>query len=127
MEVQVEPLFAEYSSFTLAIPFWDQVIAWVEETIHPSPPLGEVTVTVALLISFVAAFAASLTRTSACELGVFGTVHENDPAAAPVLAATVDQVEPASVEQSILAFVIPAHVHVMVEAPPAVSNSPPLG
>ena len=55
----------------------------------------------ALLTSFVAEFDASLTRTSACAVGVFGTVHPKLPVDAEVLATTVLQLVPLFVEYSI--------------------------
>jgi len=81
MVVQVEPLFAEYSSLTFVMPEEVQVMFCTVPTVHFSPPFGAVTVTVgkivntALLRSFTAAFEASLILTRHCVDGVFGTVH----------------------------------------------------
>jgi hypothetical protein len=81
---QFAPLSAENSIFTFAMLVDVQVIAAEVPTVSDSPPLGDTTVTAggsemlktALLTSFVAVFDESLTRTRACVVTVFGTVHE---------------------------------------------------
>ena len=81
----------------------------------------------ALLTSFVAAFDASLIRTSAWDVGVLGTVHEKLPADAAVLAITVFQLLPLLVEYSIFTFVILVNVHVILWTEPAIHDSLPFG
>jgi hypothetical protein len=77
-------LFVEYFIFTFVTPDELQVILCTVDASQFSPPLGDVTMTPAgadivnalLLISFVDALAASLIRTLACVVGVFGTDQE---------------------------------------------------
>jgi hypothetical protein len=117
--LHVEPLFVESSSLTFVNPFCVQVIACEDPAYQSSPPFGDVTVTegagtivkVALLTSFVAAFAASLILTDASEVGVGGTVHEYVPDAAGVLAMTPVHAEPLFVEYSIFTFATPVDDH----------------
>jgi len=119
--IQLEPLFVEYSILTLVILVKVQVIFWLDDAIHVSPPLGVRTVTLgvglivntALLRSFTLAFEASLMRTRACVVGVFATVQEKVPADAAVLAVIVFQLEPLFVEYSILTLVILVDVQVI--------------
>ena len=100
-----------------------------------SPPFGDDTVTlggwaivkIASLISFTLAFEASLTRTRACVVGVFGIDHAYDPADAEVEDTIVIHEPPLFVEYSSLTDDKLVNVHVMFCVDVAIQFSPPLG
>ncbi len=132
---QVDPLFVEYSNFTVVITVDVQVIFWFDPAIQFSPPFGALSVIVgtaaivkaALLISFVALFDASLILTRAWTVGVFGTVQVYVPADAAVLAMIVLHEVPLLVEYSIFTLEIVVEVHEMACELPVFQDSPPLG
>lgn len=80
---QLAPVLVEYSSLTFATFVATHVIGCDERTFQISPPLGEPTVIpggreivkTALLTSKVPGFEASLMRTRAWSVGLFGRVH----------------------------------------------------
>ena len=107
----------------------------VVPTFQFSPPLGLVTVIVgagivkvALLTSFVAAFAASLILTNPCVVGgVLGISQLYVPAPAGVLAIIVVQLTPLLIEYSIFTLATPPLVQVIFLFVPISQTSPPFG
>ena len=113
-----------------------QVMGWDEPAVQLSPPLGDVTVSVAggaaivngaLLTSAGVPPVAWLIRTRQFADTVFGTVQAKLPLLA-VEAAIVAYVDPPSVEDSIFTFpTVPVVVQVIARDDPTVQLSPPLG
>ena len=88
---------------------------------------GIITVKGELLLSVVDESDASLTRTSAWVVWTTGTLHGYVLAEACVLATTVAQLVPASVEHSILTLFMLAQAHLILAELPAMIFSPPFG